>query len=204
VPAYWNVFQASLTSKATRKQVRANESSDLGLLLSCLRSVIGLNAILLNIKQFIRQSKENRKNKIIGGPKIQDVLEILLHTLSTILEGNGTIEAISNNIWMASGDSAKQRAVWTEFLSIISGKILGISAEAEDIVNELSDKIGEKHWTANGGLYSTWLACNISHWSQTLDPDNEHGWKICSEFLGRSLRLGQTGLKLTYGFLTVR
>ena len=70
---------------------------------------------------------------------------------------------------------------------------MGISAEAEDVINELSKKIGEKHWVSNGRLYSNWLACNISHWAQSPISDTENDLKSCAELLSKSFRLGYTG-----------
>jgi telomere length regulation protein len=152
-----------------------------------------LNAILLNLKQLVQQSKENKKTKVIGGSNVQDVLKILLHTLSDILEGDGTVQEISNDIWNSPDNSSKQKAVWNEFLSIANGKVVGISAEAEDIVNQLNRGISEKNWIADSRQYSEWASHNISYWVQSLDPDTGRSWKPCVEFLSRTVRLGYTG-----------
>jgi telomere length regulation protein len=53
VPNYWNVFQESHSGVKARKQGLSKTASDLEVLLFCLRSVTGLNAILLNLKQAI-------------------------------------------------------------------------------------------------------------------------------------------------------
>lgn len=191
IPTYWNVLRTSEDGKKGSKK-GGRRSSNLGLLLSCLRSVTGLNAVLLNLKQFIQQSKETKKS--IGGPNTQDVLKNLLEILSELLEGNKFVEGISNGIWNTPDDFSKQRSLWNEFLGIIGGKILGISAEAEHIINELNKEIGEKYWTSDGGLYSKWIASNISSWAQSLASD-DGGWKYGAEVLSKAFRLGHTGKK---------
>jgi telomere length regulation protein len=191
IPTYWNVLRASENGKKSSKQ-GGRRSSNLGLLLSCLRSVTGLNAVLLNLKQSIQQSKETKK--AIGGPNIQDVLKTLLEVLSELLEGTKFVEGISNGIWNMPDNSSKQRSLWNEFLSIIGGKIIGISAEAEDIINELNKEIGKKYWTSDSWLYSKWISSNISSWAQSLASD-DGGWKYCAEVLSKAFRLGHTGKK---------
>jgi telomere length regulation protein len=194
VPTYWNVLHTSQNGNNSRILGRRKGLSNLDLLLSCLRSVMGLNAILLSLNQFIQNAKETKKT--IGRPNILGLLNTLLEALSALLEGTGTIEGIAHNIWNTSDSRLKQKAVWNEFLGIVSGKILGISAEAEDVINELSKKIGEKHWVSNGRLYSNWLACNISHWAQSPTSDTENDLKSRADLLSKSFRLGYTGTKL--------
>lgn len=194
IPTYWNVLQEPQVSRVARKgqQGRLRSKPTLDLLLSCLRSVTGLNAILLSIKQHIQKSKDTKMS--VGGANSQDILPILLQVLKVLLEGDGIIETISNSIWHSSDTSSKQKAVWNEFLSLVtSGKILGISAEAEDVVSDLSNKLGEKYWMADGFLYSSWLARNISQQARNLPGDAERGWSSCSELLSKSLRLGYSG-----------
>jgi telomere length regulation protein len=189
VPSYWSVLQQS---HGVRKQGLSKKTSDLKLLLLCLRSVTGLNAVLLSLKQTIQQSKDSKKS--IGGSSIQDVLTRLLQLMSGLLEGDETIETISESIWGLSNASSKQKAIWNEFLSIVGGgRILGICAEADDIVNELSKDILEKHWASDGVLYSRWFARNITHCARTIPLDSEDTWKCCVEFLSKALRLGYSG-----------
>ena len=192
VPTYWNILRTSSTTRKARREKIAREPSDSDNLLFCLRSVTGLNAILLNLKQSINKSREPKK--VIGGSNIQDKLTCYLEVLSRILEGDKTIATIATSVWSNSGNLAKQKAIWHEFLGLVgAGKILGISAEAEDIINELAKRICEKTWISSGSLYSTWLAQNVIHWAQILPEGDQQGWRLCAELLSRSFRLGHTG-----------
>jgi len=194
VPNYWSMLQQPDNSRSTTNLARV---SDLGLFLSCLRSITGLNAIILNLKQGIQQSQESKKK--IGGGKIQDVLERLLQVMSKLLEGHRTIWLVSEAIWSPSNISLKQKAMWNEFLSITAGgRVLGICAEADSIINNLSKHIHNKHWPSDGGLYSRWFAQNIIYWAKTIPLDSGMNWKRCSELLSKSLRLGYTGKDTRY------
>jgi len=193
LPNYWNVLYEPDTRKSKEgRQRKKSPQPDLELLLTCLRSVPGLNAVLLSLKRHIQVSREAKK--AMGHPNVQDTLTILLQVLSALLEGDQTVMKVWTATWGSSDLPQKQKIVWNEFLGLVGGgKILGTAAEAEDVVNDLSQKIGDKFWTANGSLYSSWLARNISYWAASLPPDSENGWKCCSELLTKSFRLGYAG-----------
>jgi telomere length regulation protein len=194
VPNYWDVLRKS-PQKKSPKHGNLWLDSDLGLLVSCLRSVTGLNAILLGLKQHTRQSKETKKS--LGGSNTQGVVTVLLQVLQATLEGNKTINIIWESIYGSFEPTAKENALWQEFMSLIGGgKVLSISAEAEDVINSVSTSIGEKHWVANGSRYSLWLARNISSWANALGVDSDIGFTNCSLLLGKSLRLGHTGIEI--------
>lgn len=192
LPTYWSTFQAQAGKKGRGKS-RSRLSSDLESLLTCLRSVTGLNALLLNLRQFIQKSKEPKK--AAGSSDIQGALRSLIQVICALLEGEEAIEALSKTIWNSQESIVKQKAIWSEFLSIIAGgKILGIAAEAEDVINRLSKEVGDKNWVAEGTTYSKWLASNISRWAFALKLDEEGGWRACAELLSKSFRLGHTGI----------
>ncbi|CZT03047.1 hypothetical protein WAI453_012244 [Rhynchosporium graminicola] len=189
VPNYWHVFQASCGKAKLGKNSRT--LPELEMLLQCLRSVMGLNAVLLSLKQQTQISKDLKKN--IGGPKIEDLSVINLQLLQALLAGTKTIMTIWTSVRTASDASLKQKAVWNEFLALVGGgKILGIAAESEDTVNNLSKKIVEKSWVADGTLFSRWIAQNITNWAKSLIPVNEDGWKNLAELFSKSFRLGHT------------
>jgi len=193
LPNYWNIlYEPEKKNSKGGKQRKPRHTPDLELFITCLRSVTGLNAILLSLRRHIQASKEAKKS--VEGPNLQDVLTILLQALATILEGDQTIEKIWNVIWNTSDPEPKKKAVWNEFLGLVGGgKLLGTAAEAESVLNDLSQKIREKYWVADGNLYSSWLARNISHWADSLLPESQNGWKCCTELLSKSFRLGHTG-----------
>ncbi|KAH7416987.1 telomere length regulation protein-domain-containing protein [Cadophora sp. MPI-SDFR-AT-0126] len=191
VPNYWHVLRESPNGKSAKAGKHSHNPPDLEILLSCLRSVTGLNSVLLNLKQQIQKSKEVKKN--IGGPKIEDILAINLQLLQELLGGKKTVSIIWETIWATPDSQPKQKAIWNEFLGLVAGgKLLGIAGESEHVINDLSKKIGERHWVADGTLYSCWLSQNITYWAKNLPTDSDDGWKSCAELLSKSFRLGHT------------
>ncbi|KAH9220457.1 telomere length regulation protein-domain-containing protein [Leptodontidium sp. 2 PMI_412] len=168
VPNYWHVLQESPNGKKGKTGKHGRSSPDLEVLLLCLRSVTGLNSI-------------------------EDILAINLQLLQALLGGPKTVGIIWAGISATSDAQSKQKAVWNEFLGLVGGgKILGIAAESENVMNDLSKRIDERHWIADGTLYSRWLSQNITHWAKNLPAEAENGWKSCAELLSKSFRLGHT------------
>jgi len=192
IPNYWSALHASDGKQTKGKSSRQKQAPELIVILSFLQSVTGLNAILLGLKQLVQKSKEPKK--FVGGPSILDNLKILLQALTEVLDGDGTIEKFWSNILNATDNSAKQRTLWQEFLSLIgNGKIIGIAAEAEDVINDLGKEIAEKQWVAGSSSYSAWASRNITHWAKSLSGDEDQGWKACGDIFEKMLRLGHSG-----------
>lgn len=193
VPNYWSILNEPRNGKNSEVLSRSkNLSSEQQLLLSCLRSITGLNAVLLQLKQQIQEAKASKKE--VGGHSVHETLVILLQLLQSLLRGSKTCFRLWTQICKTCETAAKQKAVWNELLNVIGGgKILGISAEAEDVTNSLSKTVGEKHWVADGKQYSLWLAQNVSYWTKTLSVESEDGWSNCGDLLSKSLRLGHAG-----------
>jgi telomere length regulation protein len=195
VPTYWDVLcelQKHVGEKFNGKS-RKKIPQELELLISCLRSVTGLKAVLLNIKQHIQQSKS--ASKAVGGSDIPKILKILLQLLQTLLQGNEAIRLIWRNLQEDSESNNMQRAIWQEFLSLVgSGKLVGIAAEAEDVMNEMTKRIAEKHWIAESTTYSLWLTMNIISWVKFIPKECTDELKSCGELLSKCLRLGYPGM----------
>ncbi|CAG8949598.1 hypothetical protein HYFRA_00007831 [Hymenoscyphus fraxineus] len=191
LPNYWSIFSGAEGPKSKRK--RPKQSAELQLLLKCLRSVTGLNSIILSMKRHIQLSKGSNK-KVAGGPNVEEILNILLEASAALLQGSGTVQNIASTIWDSNEQPTAKKSIWNEFLGLIGGgKLLGIAAEAEAVVHNLSENIGQRYWVADGTLFSVWLTTNLQHWVLNLPKDSEHGWKCCGELLGKLLRLGKSG-----------
>ncbi|KAG9248875.1 telomere length regulation protein-domain-containing protein [Calycina marina] len=191
---YGTVLKESAKTQKAHGKKGKRKVSDLENLLFCLRSVTGLSAILLSLKQSIQKSKDTAK-KAVGGFDAQERLSMLLELLAQVIDGPKVIATIATGILSSTESISRQRAIWSEFHGLIAGgKLLGIIAEAEDTINDLSKTVHARSRMSNGTLYSTWLAKNISHWVQRLSLDLDQSWKACAELLSRSLRLGHTAL----------
>jgi telomere length regulation protein len=187
IPNYWGLLRDLPQRKDSQ-----HPNSDLNLFLSCLRSVPGLNAVLLALKQRIQQARDTKKTA--GGPKVQEILSVLLQVLQALLQGTETVKTIWKDIYTSPEPTVRDNAIWQEFLGLCGGgKLLGTSAEAEDVINDLSKKVQEKHWIADGSLFSLWLAKNTSYWALSLPADSKTGFASCASFLSKAFRLGHTG-----------
>lgn len=186
LPSYWSVL-----SSESRKNGKAKQTSELGILVACLRSVTGLKAIVLSLKRNIQIGKASKKS---SSASAQSILTTVLQFVEVLLEGSKTVQSIWSSIWGSSNPATQKKALWTECLGLIGGgRLLGMSAEAEDVVNDLSDTVTTRYWVADGNRYGTWLSRNVCHWARNLHPDSENGWRCCGEVLARSLHLGKAG-----------
>lgn len=193
LPNYWTILQESQDAKTgkSKKPYRAKGSSDIALLLSCLRSVPGLSAIVFRLRSAIQEAKESNKN--IGTSSAIEIVSILSDVLARTLEGDNTLQIIWDTISEASDSQAKQRTLWQELLALVAGgRILGVAAESGNLLDNLKKDKPHSRWTGDGVHYSKWLAHNIASWAKEL-PINDVAWTKCGELITRSLRLGYTG-----------
>ncbi|KAH8814988.1 telomere length regulation protein-domain-containing protein [Xylogone sp. PMI_703] len=192
IPNYWTILQESGETKTGKKNKSSKKSSspDISLLLACIRSVSGLGAIILRLRSCVQQAKENRKD--IGASSAFEVLPILLDALTALIEGDNTVQLLLNKIYNNEDSVGKQKALWQECLALIAGgRVIGMAAEAEDILSSLSKGNDTHSWIGDGLLYSKWLGRNIARWAREL-PDGAGAWIQCGELMAKSLKLGYT------------
>ena len=194
VPNYWNVLRTKTHDKkyTGKFEERVKNSSDQELLVLCLRSVPGLNAILLNLRQYVQLSKSSKNAS--HAPASKEGIETLLQVLQSVMKG----DEMAYNTWQSIIEmpetTLRRKDVWNDFISLISAKLVGLAAEAEDIILKLDAKATRSFWIANSSLYSAWIAQNITFWVTSNSKDLDPAWKGCSELLRKSFRLGHTGI----------
>jgi telomere length regulation protein len=187
VPNYWNILNEKNDSG---KRITFKNGAERKLLLSCLRSVTGLNALLARLKALIQQSKEGKKGTT--RPKSVEYLEIYIEVLEAILHGENAIKLLWSEI--SKGPVLTQKSLWRESVVLLAGsKILNTAAETASTINEVSEGIEKKRWIADGQLYSHWLTSNIINGAETLLSAPDASWRPISELISKSLRLGYTG-----------
>ncbi|KAJ8127763.1 hypothetical protein O1611_g5876 [Lasiodiplodia mahajangana] len=177
VPNYWTVLQES----PDRTGMRA--------LLACLRSLPGVNAALTYIRSLTREAKS--KPKDLNNAHVIFNLVYTLSLLASILDGDGQVMRIWGYI-ASRNDPAHTRPLRQEFLSLFaSGKIVSLSAEAEDICRQ-AGRLTEPIWVADNKQYINWLARNQIHWVKS--QSGEEDIKLCAELGARAMRLGHAEL----------
>ncbi|KXH65863.1 telomere length regulation protein [Colletotrichum salicis] len=183
VPNYWHLLKEDATGGSGIQDV--DSLRDVELLLRCLRSVTGLNAIITRMKALIQESKASVKD--VKRPDLSLNLNVLLEVSSAVL---GKDEHLAT-LWTASSigleSAARRRPMSNEFMALIAGgRLVSVAAEADVIANP--ERIGKiQLWIADGQQYSRWLGRSVGAWAKgdILSEDV----KLCSEVFIRSLRL---------------
>ncbi|KAK3955975.1 telomere length regulation protein-domain-containing protein [Pseudoneurospora amorphoporcata] len=181
VPNYWTLLN---------EDPHETKSSALGLLLSCLRSLTGVNAIIVSLRALLQETQSGD-----GKPKRPDVainIAVLLNLACLLLKGDDTIRGI----WIAAtrtlDGNNKTRMLSQEILATFgSGRILSLTAEALEHAKGHKAEVNTSNiWLANGPEYIKWLSENIVKWQLTsLTPAET---KLCSDLFLKTLRLGHS------------
>ncbi|KAI3322026.1 telomere length regulation protein-domain-containing protein [Xylariaceae sp. AK1471] len=173
VPNYWTVLQES------------SDGSDTNLLLTCLRSLPGINATLTYLRSLIREAKSEPED--LKNPHVIFNLVYTLDLLASLLWDEGEVMRIWNQI-APTNNPALIRPLRHEFLSLFTGgKIVSLAAEAEDICRQ-ADRLTEPLWVADNKRYVGWLARSLVQWTKT--QISEKDLELCAELGARALRLG--------------
>jgi telomere length regulation protein len=181
VPNYWTVMKNASTDQTKNR--------DLDLLLSCLLSVTGINALLAFLKVLLQQAKNGPK----GAKQSHSIssLEIVVDLLDHALHSEDQIKRIWLGTTASEDKPGKARALRQEFVaSIASGKIVSLSAEAETLLRE-AGRLERPVWLADSKEYVRWLGNSLRNW--VLADHQEDTVKFCAELFSRSLKLGHAG-----------
>lgn len=182
VPNYWAILKESSSG---------GKASHLALLLDSLRSLAGLNAVLLRMRT-LAQEQKSQSTEV----KRSDVLlnlKITLELLGEILGGDGSVSRLWTNT-SATTDAMKQRILSKDFVNVIAGgRIISYSAEAESLISQ--ETKGQIIWVAGGIEYTRWLTRNIISWSKGSEIPVEK--KLLADLLSKALRLGYSGMSLS-------
>ncbi|RYP90114.1 hypothetical protein DL770_003736 [Monosporascus sp. CRB-9-2] len=178
IPNYWTVL-----TEGSAGQLKG----DVDILLACLQSIPGINAVLTYLRALLREAKGDRR-----GPKQSHAIftiSFILDALSRLLQEDDDLKRIWSPIH--SLDNHTQiRPLRQEFITLFtSGKIISLSAEAEDILRQ-ADKLQDAVWTGDGKSYIDWLGRNLVQWIRTGLTDNDS--KLCAEIVTRASRLAHS------------
>lgn len=151
-----------------------NELKEVGpLLVNCLSSVAGINALLMRLDQVhvrIRHLSADNETS-----QLEDILEVL----TLILEGDGftPISVIRGN----TGNGTKGKMLLNEYISLVGGsKLLNVVSK---VSVDLDDE--KMMWIADGKKYSSWLGKQLVVAVKEY-PDVPE----ISTLLGRALSIG--------------
>ncbi len=184
IPNYWTVLTGASSSQ---------KGADVDILLACLQSIPGINALLTYLRSLLREAKADPK-----GPKQSYAvfnISFILDALSRLLWANDKLK----QIWI-SVDSlenpARIRPLRQEFIALLTnGKIISLSAEAEYILRQ-ADKLQDSVWAADGQAYIDWLGRNLVEWVRNNSSDDE--FKLIADITTRATRLPHSSKNQTH------
>ncbi|KAL7629105.1 telomere binding protein [Parahypoxylon ruwenzoriense] len=182
VPNYWTVMVDASTGQS---------KGDVDVLISCLQSLTGINSLLAYIRALLKEARSD--SKALKNSQVAFNLSFSLQLLSKLLRGNNVIKHIWNNIY--SLDTRTQiRPLRQELVSLLtSGKIISLSAEAEDLCRQADQSSGDA-WISNANLYMDWLGYNIVQCARS--ETSQESLKLCADVSARAMRFGNPELLL--------
>ncbi|KAK3904610.1 telomere length regulation protein-domain-containing protein [Staphylotrichum tortipilum] len=179
VPNYW----ALLIEDADQPKTSA-----LRLLLYCLSSITGVNAILVRLKALTAEAKSEAAAKA-RRPDIALGLGILLDLLCRLLQGDGWLLEAFRLATSGHDGPARARPRLQEIVATFGGgRIVSLAAEADEIVkSDAPSKQAGDIWPADSLQYTQWLGRNTAKLAS--DPSNDEA-KATSDLFAKALRLG--------------
>ncbi|KAK0733972.1 telomere length regulation protein-domain-containing protein [Lasiosphaeria miniovina] len=181
VPNYWTLLQ---------QDFNGSRGSGTELLLACLRSITGINAILVRLRALTQEAKSEVGSKA-KRPDLSVNLGILLSLLCHVLQGDNRVREIWQATTSGLDPRARARPLSQELLSIFGGgRIVGLTAEATTFVDtaKVQGSGDDDVWPADAVKYTKWLGQNIVAWQQSGPSQDES--KFCSDLFAKALRLG--------------
>ncbi|KAI1090641.1 telomere length regulation protein-domain-containing protein [Rostrohypoxylon terebratum] len=180
VPNYWTVLKDASTEQS---------EGDIHLLISPLRCITGINAVLAFLRTLLKEANSDLKG--LKNSHISFSLSFILELLSGILHADDDIR----HIWACISSLNNQtqvRPMRQELITLFtSSKIVSLSAEAEDVCRK-ADQLKSDIWLSNTKLYIDWLARNVVQLIRLGGTEDD--LKLCAELSARALRLGNSDI----------
>ncbi|KAI1652912.1 telomere length regulation protein-domain-containing protein [Daldinia decipiens] len=178
VPNFWAVLKDASTGRS---------KGDLHLLVSCLRSLAGINAVIAHLRTLLKEAKLDSKS--LKDSRVSFNLSFVLELLTHLIRSHDDIKYIWSNTGSLE-NSTQIRLVRQELVLLFTnGKIISLSAEAEDICRQ-DGRLKADVWISNIKLYIDWLAQNVVRWVGS--GVNKAELKVCADILTRGMRLGHS------------
>ncbi|RAR02781.1 telomere length regulation protein-like protein [Stemphylium lycopersici] len=175
IPNYWKSLKGSKDIKQLEKILK--NPTSLGHLITRLRSLIA--------DSHQKKAPGEARN---AAEHISDTFEVL----DLILRGNDTSFLILQDVLSFGKNSIQKKLMWREYLAqAVSGRILSVAAEAEDVLKNSKDASRVPSWIADGNEYASWLGRNVA---VLLDcrSESEDYLTAVAELCSKALGLGYT------------
>ncbi len=190
LPNYWNLLKEDSVEPGVSG--KHSQPSELELFLRCLRSLAGLNAILIRLKTLIQDARSHPNES--GSASYASLnLGIVLDALCFLLSKDDAVKALWETATDQVGNELKRKVLSQELLGILGGgRLLSLAAEAAHIIGQKEGRGPHPHyWIADAQEYTRWVGRNIVHAIRS-EPTDEMA-KFISTLLLRSIGLGHSG-----------
>jgi telomere length regulation protein len=182
IPNYWRILKSSAEVREIQQ---------------ILRNPTGLGHLITRLHSLIADS---RRKKAPGEARntsehISDALDIL----ELVVRDSETTYLILQEILVLGKTSVQKKLIWREYLAqAVSGRILSIAAEAEDVLLK-SGTSRSASWIADGNEYAAWLGRNIAI---LIEHGNQHEEYLTAvvDLCSKALGLGYTGMSTIYTY----
>lgn len=189
VPNYWRLVRGSREAKQIGK---------------ILRNPTSLGHIITRLRSLIADSRQRKKpgEERNTAEHISDAIEVL----ELILHGDDTSFLILQDVLSSGKNAIQKKLIWKEYLTqAVSGRLLSVAAEAEDVLKKSEDVSRASNWISDGKKYAEWLGRNLAVLLER-SSENEEYFTAIIELCSKALGLGYTGMfiKLTFWFFLTR
>ncbi|KAK4499553.1 hypothetical protein PRZ48_010069 [Zasmidium cellare] len=181
LPAFWPVV----------------EQNDKSLLVSCLRTAAGANALVARAKLLCDNLSRSKSEDVD-----HQELAVILSAISEAFKSDNIAFTVWSGLVEAVESDVKRQLAWKDFVGLVaSGKLVATVARAEDF---LTAKGGSQSASslASGAMCSAWLGRNIAVFLQQSKKDDENmtnSYTAAALLLSKSFGLGY-GVSLVKGF----
>ncbi|KAF2772027.1 hypothetical protein EJ03DRAFT_341792 [Teratosphaeria nubilosa] len=171
LPAFWPIL----------------DDKDRAVLITCLTNVTGINAVIARLRTLTTQASTSKSQSDI------ESIRTLVDVLGGCLRGDHAVTKLWQGLHSSLSDATKRQIVRKDLVNALaSGKVVSITAQAEDVVVRAKLESRTKpycYWLSNGPDYAAWLGRNIAELAvRTLDGTTSVG--AASQLLAKSLTLG--------------
>ena len=170
IAEYWHIVQQSQTSKI--------EAAIRTLLITVLRCVPGIGALLLQLKQL--------------GPLAMEQKTLLHDTasvLGAVFKNSAVLQGLMQDTTKLYVKHSMHRAVWQEVVTLLAGsKILSTASESLQTVGK--EEAPDLLFLLDGNEYVKWLAGNVSYAMTSLPISELESWTMLSQIAKRGLNIG--------------
>ncbi|EUC35962.1 hypothetical protein COCCADRAFT_34551 [Bipolaris zeicola 26-R-13] len=175
IPNYWRSIKGQKEAKKIGK---------------ILRNPTSLGHVITRLRSLIADSRQKKKpgEERNTAEHISDALEVL----DLILCDNETSFLILQDVLLFGKNAIQKKLIWKEYLAqVVSGRLLSIAAEAEDVLKKDKDTSRVSSWLPEGKGYAEWLGRNIAVLLERGSESDDH-LTAATEFCSKALGLGYT------------